>query len=107
MSFCIADIGTPNKLISFRSKQTIAPTDGFNNEDWLPTPDMPNTKKNKKKWIIGLCLLIILCIAFPIFIFKNGYRLPQRDQHKQWQLFPNGSNPAILISSIDSLYVFA
>ena len=68
---------------------------------------MPNTQKNKKKWIIGLCLLIVFCIAFPIFIFKNGYRLPQRDQHKQWPLFPNGSNPAILISPIDSLYVFA
>jgi len=83
------------------------PTDGFNNEDRLLNPNMPNTKKNKKKWIIGLCLLTVLCISLVVFIFKNGYRLPQRDKHKQWQLFPNGSNPAILISPLDSLYVFA
>jgi hypothetical protein len=67
---------------------------------------MPAQKKHKRRWIIGIGIVASLCLLFVIFIFKNGYKLPQRDKHKNWKLFPFGSNASLQIRPIDGIYIF-
>ncbi|ALM50077.1 hypothetical protein AMR72_14945 [Flavobacterium psychrophilum] len=59
----------------------------------------------KRGLIIVAGIIVVFAIIFIVVSFNNGYKIPQRDRHKDWSEFPKGSNPDIAIDSINGLYI--
>lgn len=54
----------------------------------------------KRGWIITFSIFALIIAVFITASFMNGYRIPQWDKHSDWNEFPKGSNPDVVIDSI-------
>jgi len=60
----------------------------------------------KRSLLIFTGIIIGLGVGFIILCFDSGYKIPGRDKHKNWPMFPGGTNPRISISAVPDLYIF-
>lgn len=59
---------------------------------------------SKMAWIV-ITIILVLFSAYILLALKNGYRFPDRDKHRDWKAFPQGSNPKITITPLENLYI--
>jgi hypothetical protein len=60
----------------------------------------------KRSLLIVTGVVIGLGVGFVILCFDSGYKIPGRDKHKNWPIFPGSSNPDISINAVPDLYIF-
>jgi len=70
--------------------------------------DVVQRKRSRKKSLIVLgCVVAVLLAGYVVFMFACGYKLPGRDRHKNWPVFPGSSNPNMVLAPIPNLYVYS
>lgn len=60
----------------------------------------------KRSLLIFMGIVIGLGIGWVILCFTSGYKIPGRDKHKDWPLFPGSSNPQVALKAIPDLYIY-
>jgi len=60
----------------------------------------------KRSLLIFVGIVIGLGIGWVILCFSSGYKIPGRDKHKNWPVFPGSSNPQVALKAIPDLYIY-